>query len=599
MRTRSWHPGAAVLLLVLLGAFATLQYRWLGEVSNAERDRLRAGLRARVADFTADVDRDVTRAFSAFQVDPAELDADPARTLANAADRAAAESAAGASLRGIFVVQHETPLRVSRFDLSSRTVETSSWPPELSRLAERLAEQPIVGVPGLPLPPWFSGGVIDATASALVVPVALPEPAQHIRAGQTVVTSGARSQAIVIWFDLDGLRRRLLEPLVARYFGEPAASEYNVTVAPRDGGPSIYSSGPKDVAPASADLIADLFALKIDELRWTRRIDAPPSGTVTARAITDRVAIAIVRRGSGEADAAAGATHLLERLSAWQVQVQAREGSLDALVARSRFRNLSISLGVLALLGASLALMLVVSAREQKLARQQIEFVASVSHELRTPLAVIRSAGENLADGVVAPEQVARYGALVRNEGRRLSDMVDRVLDYAGIVAGAGTGGRTKVSVSAILGSVVDDFEHDAQERGVTVAVRCGRELPHVLADAHAVRSALHNAVGNAIKYSNPNGHVDVDATAAGDRVWIVVSDRGIGIDKDDLAHVFEPFFRGRRAVASQERGSGVGLGIVEKIVRAHGGSVSIAAREGGGTVLTIDLPVAPRAELP
>src|SRR5207247_8670753 len=102
--------------------------------------------------------------------------------------------------------------------------------------------------------------------------------------------------------------------------------------------------------------------------------------------------------------------------------------------ATSRRRNLAISLGVLGLLAASFVLILGSAQRQHRLARQQIEFVAAVSHELRTPLAVICSAGDNLADGVVADgPQVTRYVTLLQTEGRRLSDMVERVLEFAGI----------------------------------------------------------------------------------------------------------------------------------------------------------------------
>ena len=85
---------------------------------------------------------------------------------------------------------------------------------------------------------------------------------------------------------------------------------------------------------------------------------------------------------------------------------------------------------------------------------------------------------------------------------------------------------------------------------------------------------------------------MDIDAAATARLLRIAVSDRGIGIDPEDLPRVFEPFFRGRRAVESQVRGSGVGLSVVRKIIDAHEGTVAIAAREGGGTVVTIELPV-------
>ena len=107
---------------------------------------------------------------------------------------------------------------------------------------------------------------------------------------------------------------------------------------------------------------------------------------------------------------------------AWQLIVKHRDGSLEEAVASIRWRNLAISAGILALLAVTTGMMMVTTQRAQKLAQQQIEFVAAVSHELHTPLTAMRSAGQNLADGVVAdPAQVKRYGALIESEGRRLS----------------------------------------------------------------------------------------------------------------------------------------------------------------------------------
>jgi signal transduction histidine kinase len=246
---------------------------------------------------------------------------------------------------------------------------------------------------------------------------------------------------------------------------------------------------------------------------------------------------------------------------------------------------------VLALLGASVGLVLIAAAREQRAARQQIEFVASVSHELRTPLAVIRSAAENLADGVVAQGQVAEYGALIRNEGRRLSDMVERVMAFAGMTAGTAPSTVRAVSVRDVLADAVAGLLAEARERRQSIAVTQPDALPRVSGDADALRSALQNAIGNALKYSSEGATVDVTVTAGDGRVSIAVSDRGLGIDPDDLPRVFAPFFRGRRAVASQVRGSGIGLSVVQKVVHAHGGKVRIANRDGGGTVLSIDLP--------
>jgi signal transduction histidine kinase len=249
-------------------------------------------------------------------------------------------------------------------------------------------------------------------------------------------------------------------------------------------------------------------------------------------------------------------------------------------------------LAILALLGGSVTLMLWSAERARRLACQQMEFVASVSHELRTPLAVIRSAGENLADGVVSdPVQVKRYGAVVESEGRRLSDMVERVMRFAGIASGAKPRAAGDVDVAAVLRDAIAASEPEAAERAVTIALRPNGALPVVGGDADALRSAVQNVIGNAIKYSSAGGVVSVAPRDESGRVRFRIEDEGIGIDAADLPHVFEPFYRGRRALESQVRGSGIGLSLVRTIVEEHGGSVAIDSRPGEGTTVTIELP--------
>ena len=122
----------------------------------------------------------------------------------------------------------------------------------------------------------------------------------------------------------------------------------------------------------------------------------------------------------------------------------------------ARRRNLLVSSSILALLGVSVGFLVVTTRRAQELARQQMEFVAAVSHELRTPLAVIRSAADNLADGVVHDDaQVRKYGELVRGEGRRLTEMVEQILEFAGIQSGQRSFALRPVALDPLLQEVV------------------------------------------------------------------------------------------------------------------------------------------------
>jgi signal transduction histidine kinase len=226
-----------------------------------------------------------------------------------------------------------------------------------------------------------------------------------------------------------------------------------------------------------------------------------------------------------------------------------------------------------------------------------MEFVAAVSHELRTPLAVICSAGENLADGIVADApQVKRYGALIQTEGQRLDDMIERVLAFAGIGAGTTAREHADVDVRRLLREVVDRVRSDAADRGVAITLDAAAQLPPVTGEPDALRSALINIVGNALKYSARGGRVDISASAAvgaTPAVDIRVADAGLGIDAAELPHIFKPFYRGRRAVDAQVRGTGIGLSVVKHVIDAHRGAISIESRVGQGTTVVVHLPAA------
>jgi signal transduction histidine kinase len=277
--------------------------------------------------------------------------------------------------------------------------------------------------------------------------------------------------------------------------------------------------------------------------------------------------------------------------------VQHASGSLEAAVASVRRRNLGISFGVLLLLSVSVALLAQTSRRAQRLARQQMEFVAGVSHELRTPIAVIRSAAENLSHGVVGnTERVKQYGKVMENEARRLGEMVESVLQYAGVESGRALGPLAPLAPADLIDRAVESARVSANSMAA-VERTVPADLPAVLGDQAALTSALQNLVVNAFKYGGDAQWVGVRAAqvARGRKleVHITVEDRGPGIPADELPHIFEPFYRGAQAVGQQIHGNGLGLSLVQRIVRAHGGSVSVRSRHAGGTAFTIVLPAA------
>jgi signal transduction histidine kinase len=170
--------------------------------------------------------------------------------------------------------------------------------------------------------------------------------------------------------------------------------------------------------------------------------------------------------------------------------------------------------------------------------------------------------------------------------------MVERVLLFAGIGSGTQTRARVEVDLARVIADAVTGVAADARDRGVAINVHSAGSLPALLGDGEALRSALQNVIGNAVKYSPGGGSVEVTMESLDDAiVRIRVADRGIGIDAADLPHIFQPFYRGRRALDSQVRGSGIGLSVVMHVVRMHGGDVQVDSRAGEGTTVTIVLP--------
>ena len=279
----------------------------------------------------------------------------------------------------------------------------------------------------------------------------------------------------------------------------------------------------------------------------------------------------------------------------WRLYVQHHAGSLEAAVGTIRRRNLAISSGILLLLTFAVVMLAATSRRAEKLAQQQMEFVAGVSHELRTPVAVVRSAAENLSSGVVSGDRVKRYGQMIEAEARRLGDMVERVLQYAGIESGFNTAARVPLSPTEIIESAVESALPLVGPGEVTVHREIASDLPIVIGDATALRSAVQNLVANAVKYGGRDRWVGIRAQHVRERrrseVRITVSDHGPGIPAADLPHIFEPFYRGADAIERQIQGHGLGLSLVRRIVVAHGGKVSVSTRPGAGTSFTITLP--------
>jgi signal transduction histidine kinase len=179
--------------------------------------------------------------------------------------------------------------------------------------------------------------------------------------------------------------------------------------------------------------------------------------------------------------------------------------------------------------------------------------------------------------------------------------MVEQVLEYAGMSGTWRTHNARPIDVGELIRDVVASASSMPDAGNVEFAVEIPDDLPAVAGDEGALRRALQNLIGNAVKYGRDGRWIGVTVrrtlARGGDEVQVSVSDRGRGIDADDLAHIFEPFYRGRYAIERQIHGNGLGLSLVKRIAEAHGGRVTVTSGPGTGTTFTITLPAPLRIE--
>ncbi len=261
--------------------------------------------------------------------------------------------------------------------------------------------------------------------------------------------------------------------------------------------------------------------------------------------------------------------------------------------------GLTVALALAAglLLTANVVLVILFRRHARRLAKMRMDFIAGVSHELRTPLAVITSAADNLADGVVEqPEAVREYGELIRREGQRLGALVERILLFSAMKKPER---RTPhpVEVGPVVEAALRDADTSLRGAGFTVEASVDPDLPLALADAEGIRRCLQNLIGNVLKYGGDSRWIGVRAMVAtessGPEIQVIVEDRGPGIDPADLPHIFEPFYRGWRARSLQTHGTGLGLSLTKDIVESMGGKISVSSAPGSGSAFTLHLPIA------
>lgn len=616
----------AAAIVVLLPTLAWLQYSWLDQVADADRNRRERTVRTAAAQLAQEFDLELSKALFALQADSTILEP---RSWPAYAERYGSWSSSAANPRmvhSIYLASAASPgspassLPVLRqWNHTAQRFDTASWPAELSELAARLGPQLNQSLPNYrgrfgrgerpPLP------LLSDDPGILIGPIVRIDPEPTVAADRA-----SRAQMVgftIVRLDLAVLSREMLPVFIKRHFAdETGHSDFRVAVVKRDtpadvvfesepGAAVMAAAAPDATMPLMTAHGRPFFVVTRDGSGMTA-VTLPRSGSLTPPPPPppapgdDRLVVNVIEARRDDRTAT-----IRTRMTGpggdgyWRLVAQHRAGSLEAAVASARTRNLAVSSGVLLLLSAAIGLIIVSARRADRLGRQQMEFVATVSHEFRTPVSVIGAAAGNLADGIVSdPERVRRYGATIQVEARRLGETVERVLQLAGIASGRAMT-RSAIQASQLVSDSLEACRAEIEAAGFTVEVDIPKPLPAIAGDGAALRSALQNVIGNAVKYGGDARWLGISARAAGHEVAITVADRGPGIADADRAHIFEAFYRGRQAVTEQIQGSGLGLHLVQRIVAAHGGQVTVACGPGPGCRFTLTLPVAPAAAAP
>ena len=278
----------------------------------------------------------------------------------------------------------------------------------------------------------------------------------------------------------------------------------------------------------------------------------------------------------------------------WTLQVADRSPSPTRREFLTRWRLLLLGfavMGSVVLAGGYFTLRAM--SRELAAARLKSDFVGAVSHEFRTPLTALCQLAETFAQGRVADEaQRRQYYDLLLRETRRLRRLVEGLLDFGRMEGGVREYRSDPLDVGTLVRDTVADFQEEVARQGYRIELSCDEAGLRLRGDEEALRRALWNLLDNAVKYSPSSFTVWVDVSRHGSNLHLRVRDQGLGIADEERAQVFRKFVRGASSREAGVKGTGIGLSMVDHIVRGHRGRVTVESGPGPGSTFTVVLPL-------
>ena len=219
------------------------------------------------------------------------------------------------------------------------------------------------------------------------------------------------------------------------------------------------------------------------------------------------------------------------------------------------------------------------------------EFVADVSHELKTPITSIIGYADTLQDGDYDKETQQRFLSVISSEGRRMADLVSDLLTLSRYDTNRMTREVTTFDLGEIAKKCQEKLAIEIEKKKQNVECYVTADVPPIEADKNGIERVILNVLSNAVKYTQEEGIIKTYVGFVYNDAYIKVIDNGIGIPKEDLARVFERFYRVDKARSREMGGTGLGLSIAKEIIEQNNGSIDIKSELGKGTEVVIRIP--------
>jgi signal transduction histidine kinase len=554
------------LLITLLPALVWLQYHWLGQLSAAEKVRMQANLEISTKHFCEKFDRNMTSVYQAFS----QPGISNPKSITRAWQLWRQNSGYPALIDSIYNIKSEQ-MQISVLDTVLNVFKKKAWPDFMQNYEHYFDAANADN--HMKIMALTNGPVLDSV-SFILIPLK----------DHWLDIANRPEEYLLIRLNKKMLLEKLIPDLVRQFFFYEDELPYLVSIMKSD---HIFYASDDQISLSAMDQ-ADakskigkwqsqnfVFATTDIELKPFNAIKK----SIKEEVSINRLAIKIVREDSNSESNLT--RYFISHLPDWELRVKHKMGSLESVISRNRQFNITLSSGILLILILALLLTLFSARRLEALARRQMEFVAGVTHELRTPLAVIRSAGENIADGLVKKQdQLQKYGAVIRDEGRRLSESVEQALQFAGINSAAKKYTQQTINLNNFFKNLINNIDFEKCEFEIK------NDDPHleIKSDIEALSTVFTNLIQNAIKFSKEPGKVTVEIKKGEQQIDVSVIDSGIGIPAKEIKYIFDPFYRADNAASQQISGYGLGLAVAKSILTALNAEITVESSIEAGT---------------